>query len=409
METDICISRNPWWQDARFGMFIHFGLPTILGRGIWAQYWEHIPRDEYASYAKLFAPKHYRPAEWVALARDAGMKYVVLTSRNHDGFCLFDTKTTDFNATRGPAGRDLLAEFADACHAAEMRMGFYYSLMSWRHAGCLQRDASQYREPEFYKSMVDEAHEQVRELTTNYGRLDILWFDCMRPGDPSIWRSEELVRMTRKNQPGILVNDRAGVHGDFGTPENETTAQSGPWEACFTMTDTWGHAPGDRNWKTSRELVNLLMSCAARSGNLILNLPPDGDGRFPAEGVDRLRDIGRWMNANGEAIHGTTSAPIGHAVNIIGPGQGWATMRGNVIYLAAVRWQGSTFRFGWLRNRVISARVLGTNYEARVEQEGDRVWLHDLPEYAPDPLLSIIAITVDGSPERVEPSDFLVL
>jgi len=151
------------------------------------------------------------------------------------------------------------------------------------------------------------------------------------------------------------------------------------------------------------------MSCAARSGNLLLNLPPGADGRFPREGVDRLREIGKWLRTNGEAIYGTLSAPIGHSLNIIGPGQGWATMRGSSIYMAAIRWQGATFRFAWLKNRVLSARVLGADCEVRVEQKGDRVWLHGLPEHPPDPLLPVLAITVEGRPERIEPGDFLIL
>ena len=403
------LDRTSWWQNARFGMFIHFGLPTVLERGIWAQYWEHIPRDEYAALKRSFNPESCDAVEWVRLARDSGMKYVVLTVRNHDGFCLFDTATTDFNSVASPFGRDLTREFADACRAAGMRTGFYFSLMNWRHPGCLQRDQKQYRPPAFYERLVEETHEQVRELTSNYGKVDVLWFDCMRPDDPAIWRSEEMIAMVRRNQPSVLVNDRAGVPGDFGTPENEATPQSRPWEACFTMTDTWGHAPGDRNWKTSRELVTLLMSCAARSGNLLLNLPPGADGRFPREGVDRLREIGKWLRTNGEAIYGTQSAPIGHALNVIGPGQGWATMRGSTIYMAAIRWQGPTFRFAWLKNRVVSARVLGADCEVRVEQKGDRVWLHGLPEHPPDPLLPVLAITVEGTPERIEPGEFLIL
>ena len=389
-----------WWTDARFGMFIHWGLPTLLERGIWVQFWEHVPKDEYERLIDRFDPQAYRPAEWVRIARDAGMKYMVLTTRNHDGFCLFDTKTTDFNVTNSPAGRDLLAEFAEACHSAHMPMGLYYSLQNWRHAGCLTKKVI--GPPSFYRALVDEAHEQVRELCSNYGKLDILWFDGLRPNSAEIWRSDELLAMARDLQPGIIINNRAGVEGDFGTPENVVTPAERPWEACYTTNDTWGYAPGDTAWKTPEQLLRLLVSCVARNGNLLLNAPADPDGRLPDEPVHRLRIMGQWLRVHGEAIYGTAIAPIA-------PGNGWATRRGSTLYLFVGRWPGSTVSFGWLKNRVISARVMGTGESARVEQSGDRVFLHDLPDHAPDPWLSVIEVEVEGIPERVDPEQVLVM
>jgi alpha-L-fucosidase len=391
------ISENAkWWTDARFGMFIHWGLPTLLKRGIWVQFWEHIPREEYEELLHQFDPQYYDPAEWVALARDAGMKYMVLTTRNHDGFCLFDTKTTDFNVTRSPAGRDLLAEFAQACHDADMPMGFYYSLQNWRQPGCLTKNVI--GPSEYYDGLVNEAHEQIRELMSNYGKVDILWFDGLRPNDPAIWRSEELLRTARELQPDILINNRAGVDGDFGTPENVITPESRPWEACYTSNETWGYAPGDTAWKSPVQLLELLATCAAGRGNLLLNFPADPDGQFQIEAVERLRIMGQWLRVNGEAIYGSQMAPIA-------PGNGWATQSGSTIYLIVRRWSGSTVSFGWLKSRVISASVLSTGQKARVEQIGDRVILHDLPEYAPDPLLTVIKVEVDGVPERVDPEE----
>ncbi len=396
MTTD----RMRWWTDAKFGMFIHWGLPTLLKRGIWVQFWEHIPKDEYAELVHKFDPQHYRPSEWVATARDAGMKYMVLTTRNHDGFCLFDTKTTDFNVTKSPAGRDLLAEFAEACHSADMPMGFYYSLQNWRHPGCLTKDVIG---PEsYYQGLVDEAHEQIGELCTNYGKVDVLWFDGLRPNSPEMWRSDELYALARGLQPDMLINNRGGAEGDFGTPENVVTPEQRPWESCYTMNETWGYAPGDTAWKTPAQLVRLLTSCSATNGNLLLNIPPDTDGRFPDEGVTRLRAIGQWMRTNGKAIYSSEVAPIA-------PGNGWATCSGSTIYLFVARWPGATVSFAWLKNRVISARVTGTGQVARVEQVGDRVLLHDLPEHAPDPLLTVIEIVVEGRPERVDPEELDVM
>ena len=386
-----------WWTDARFGMFIHWGLPTLLKRGMWVQFWEHIPKDEYAELIHRFDPKHYSPAEWVATARDAGMKYMVLTTRNHDGFCLFDTKTTDFNVMNTPAGRDLLAEFAEACHAADMPMGFYYSLQSWRHKGCLTKNVV--GPPSYYQALVDEAHEQVRELLTNYGRVDILWFDGLRPNSPEIWRSDELYALARRLQPQILINNRGGAEGDYGTPENVVTPHGRPWEACYTMNDTWGYAPGDPAWKTPEQLLHLLMSCVAKNGNLLLNIPPDPDGRFPEEGLKRLQIMGRWLRTYGRGVYGADVAPIA-------PGNGWATCSGSRLFIFAGRWPGYTVSFGWLKNRVISARIMGQGHALRVEQSGDRVWLHGLPEHPPDPYLSVIELTLEGTPERIDPEDF---
>ena len=386
--------RTKWWKEAPFGMFIHWGLPTLLERGIWVQFWEHIPRDEYAELINRFDPQRYRPSEWVSVARDAGMKYMVLTTRNHDGFCLFDTKTTDFNVTNSPAGRDLLAEFADACHAADMPMGFYYSLQTWRQPGCLTR--SIIGPLSYYRELVDEAHEQIRELCTNYGKVDVLWFDGFRPDSAEVWRSDELYALARGLQPEILINNRGGADGDFGTPENTITPERRPWESCYTMNETWAYAPGDPAWKTPVQLIRLLVSCAAKNGNLLLNIPADPDGRFPDKGVRRLRAIGQWMRTHGEAIYGSLVAPIA-------PGNGWATRSGSTLHLFVGRWPGPTLAFAWLKNRVLSARVMGTGHVARVEQRGDRVFLHDLPEHAPDPLLPVIEFELEGEPERVDP------
>jgi len=382
--------RLAWWREARFGMFIHFGLYSLASRGEWIMYYEHIPAEEYARFAATFNPRQYRPAEWVALARDAGMRYMVMTTRHHDGFCLFDSKVSDFTAPNTAAGRDLIAECAEACHAAGMRMGFYYSLMDWRFPG-FTRDKRRLPD-EAYRPMVEQAHVQVRELCTNYGTVDILWYDGCAPGDPELWRSKELNAMVRSLQPNIIINNRAGIPEDFGTPENVIVPESRPWEACYTMNETWGWAEGDRNWKSVNQLLYLLASCVSNGGNLLLNVGPEADGQFPREAVDRLRTVGAWMRTNGNAIYGAGRSPIA------APSVGWGTRVGNTVYLLVLRWPGSTLPFAWCGNRVLSARLLANGHEARVEQRGDRVWLHDLPCYAPDPYLSVIELTLDGEP-----------
>ena len=388
-----------WWNDARFGMFVHWGLPTVLQRGIWTQFWEHIPVAEYEEIAGRFNPRAYRPEEWVRTARDAGMKYMVITTRNHDGFCLFDTKTTDFNARKTGAGRDLLAGFAEACHKLDMPLGFYYSLQSWRQKGCLTRNVI--GDADFYRPLVDEAHEQIRELMSNYGKVSVLWYDGLRPDSPEIWRSNEMNAMVRRLQPGIVINNRNGLEGDFGTPENVVTPESRPWEACWTTNDTWGYCPGDRNWKTTMALIDLLVSCAARGGNLLLNVPPDPDGRMPDDPVERLREVGIWMRANGKAIYGSERAPIA-------PGLGYASRKGNTLYFYVKRWAGSSLSVGWLNGTPTSARVLGTGQPVRVEKIGDRLFLRDLPEHAPDPWMPVIEVEFSDMPSVEDPQNHLM-
>ena len=286
MSTQTVPEHMKWWVDARFGMFIHWGVYSIPSRGEWVLYQEHMTNDEYARLADEFDPRSYRPAEWVKLAADAGMKYVVLTTRHHDGFCLFDSKVSDFTAPKTAAGRDLIAEFAEACHSAGMRMGFYYSLVDWRFPGILPPGTKPYLKD--WEPMVEQAHAQVREILTNYGKVDILWYDGCNPHDPDFWRSQELNAMARDLQPDIIINNRAALPADYGTPENRVIAEQRPWEACYTMNDSWGNCATDRNYKSPKELLHLLISCVSQSGNLLLNVGPDRDGVVPAEATERL-------------------------------------------------------------------------------------------------------------------------
>lgn len=392
-------NENPkikWWQEARFGMFIHWGLYSAPGRGEWLMYQEHIPFSEYALLADKFNPKNYNPKEWVALAKKAGMKYMVLTTRHHDGFCLFDSKASDFTAPKTGAKRDFIKEFADACHEAGMRMGFYYSLQDWHIPGTL---------PQGYpvsgptmKLLADQAQAQIRELLTNYGVVDILWFDGLTVDGPEAWRSQELLDMARKLQPEILINDRSGLPGDFATPENAVTAQPRPWESCFCMNRTWGYAPFDRNYKPVNEILRLLAACTSQSGNFLLNVSPDGDGTVPSEQLEILNNMGKWMEVNGKAVYGGGPSPI------VAPNLGMTSRVGDKVYLLIQRWPGTTAPFAWCGSKVKSARLLSTGQYARIEQKDDRVWLHDLPQLPPDPWLPVIELSFEGEPKATEPA-----
>ena len=388
--------RTDWWREATFGMFIHWGVYSIPGRGEWLMYQEHIPFEEYAQLADQFNPRAYHPAEWIAIAKDAGMKYIVFTTRHHDGFCLFDSQVSDFTASKTGAGRDLIAEFVDACRAANMRFGFYYSLIDWRFPAVLPHYP---RKPDsVYLPVVEQAHAQVRELCTNYGPVDILWYDMMIPNEPELWRSKELNAMVRELQPAIIINDRAGLPEDFATPENVVKAQPRPWESCYSMNRTWGYAPYDRNYKPVHEILRLLASCASQKGNFLLNVAPDPDGRFPIEAIENLRRIGHWMRVNGKAIYGAGPSPV------VAPNLGLETRVGDKVYLLIQRWPGSTVPFAWCGSTVRSAQLLANGQKARIEQRGDRVWLHDLPDYPVDPYLNVIELTFEGKPRASKPA-----
>jgi len=388
--------RIAWWREAGFGMFIHWGVYSLEGRGEWIMYQEHIPYPEYRQIAERFQPKHFHPREWIALARQAGMKYVVLTTRHHDGFCLFDSQVSDFTAVKLGPRRDLIREFADACHQAGMRMGFYYSLQDWHLPGVMPPG---YPKPKsVVDAVVNQAHAQVRELLSNYGKVDVLWFDALAPGDPEAWRAKELCAMARQLQPGILINDRAGTTEDFVTPENIVAANSMPWESCYTMNRTWGYAPYDRNYKPVSEIIRLLASCASQQGNFLLNVSPDGNGTIPREQVNVLKKVGTWMNRHSAAIYGAGPSPI------VAPNLGFQSRVGDRVYLLLQRWPGSTIPFAWCGSRITAAKILTTGQLLTVKQDGDRVWLSGAPSRPPDPYLNVVELTFDGPPRASEPA-----
>jgi len=388
------MARDDWFREARFGMFIHWGVYSLLGRGEWVYYQEHFSKEEYARLAEKFQPQRYDPSEWVAIARDAGMKYMVLTTRHHDGFCLFDSQASDFTASKTGPKRDLVGEFAEACHSAGMRMGFYYSLEDWRFPGQLPH--LPVKEASVYEPMVEQAHAQVREICSNYGKVDVLWYDGGFPA--GIWKSEALNRMVRELQPEILINDRSGLPGDFATPENVFTPQPRLWEACFTMNRTWGYGKWDKMYKSPAEIIRLLASCVAENGNLLLNVGPDGEGRFPPQAMETLHHVGQWLRANGKAIHGAGKSPFE------APALGVATRMRDRVYLVIQRWPGSTVALAWCGSKVRSARLLATGQEGRVEQDGDRVWIHGFPDYPPDPYLAVVELEFEGEPHASDPA-----
>ena len=280
--------RMAWWHAARFGMFIHWGLYSVIGQHEWALEVEGIPIKQYELLAKQFHPKPNAARDWARLAKAAGQKYMVMTTKHHEGFCHWDTKLTDYCAPKQGPGRDLVREFVDAARAEGLRVGFYYSLMDWHHP-----DGARCKtDPEARKRFVEYTHGLVRELMTNYGKIDVLWYDVDWPLTAAEWESERMNKMVFELQPEIIVNNRNGLEGDFSTPEQEVKAEKSgrAWESCMTLNDSWGFNRGDDAWKTPKEVIANLVNCARGGGNYLLNIGPKPDGSIPEESVTVLTD-----------------------------------------------------------------------------------------------------------------------
>ncbi|NLH15570.1 MAG: hypothetical protein GX455_03215 [Phycisphaerae bacterium] len=325
--------RMAWWQQARFGMFIHWGPVSLKGTEIgWSRGGERrgtggkgeIPVEEYDNLYKQFNPVRFNAQEWVALAQDAGMKYLVFTTRHHDGFSMFDSALTDYKITRSPFHRDVVRELANACHQANLRLGFYYSPPDWHHPD--YRTANHARFLEYF-------HGQIKELCSNYGRLDILWFDGLG-GTAKDWDSEKLFPMIRSLQPQIIINNRAGLPADHDTPEQEIGKfqNTRPWESCITICNQWAWKPDD-TMKSLKQCLETLVRCAGGDGNLLFNVGPMPDGRIEPRQADRLREMGAWLRQYGKSIYSTRGGPYK-------PGPwGAATFRENRVFVHILQWK----------------------------------------------------------------------
>ncbi|MBI4556752.1 MAG: alpha-L-fucosidase [Candidatus Hydrogenedentes bacterium] len=398
--------RMKWFHEARFGLFIHWGLYSVLGRGEWVMFNERIPKAHYARLADQFNPRRFDADAWAALAVEAGMKYAVLTTRHHDGFCLFDSEVSDFTAPKGAARRDFVAEYVQAFRRAGLKVGFYYSLLDWRFPGYWAPD----KEKASAEAMVEQAHAQVRELMTNYGKIDVLWYDGgwlpreVRKDVAKFWRAQELNRAVREYQPHILINNRSGLEEDLDTPEQHVTASRAGrgWESCMTIGDScgWGFIRNNPNLKTLTQLLQNLVIAAAGEGNYLLNVGPQPDGTVRKEEQTRLRDMGRWLQANGEAIYGSQRCALhGGMVGL------WTRKR-NLGYLHIFRWPGYDAAIPLVKTRVRRAWVLATGEEVRFRQEHNgRLILEALPAYPPDSDVSVLKVEFEGEPEALKEKD----
>ncbi|HXA67075.1 MAG TPA: alpha-L-fucosidase [Bryobacteraceae bacterium] len=380
--------RMKWWHDARFGMFIHWGLYSVAGRHEWVMENEAIPVAEYEQLAKRFTPQPNAARAWAKLARQAGQKYMVMTTKHHEGFCLFDTKLTNYSAPKQACGRDLVKEYVEAARAEGLRVGFYYSLMDWHHpdgARCAGDEAARRR-------FVDYIHGQVRELCTNYGKLDILWYDVNWPLKPEGWEAAQMNAMVRKLQPGIIINNRTGLAEDFATPEQRIEAADRAWEACMTMNGSWGYQRADDDWKSSKTVVRNLITCARDGGNYLLNIGPKPDGSIPEESVRILTAVGKWMEKNGNTIYTAEPCQVKRSSYAL------FTRKGNTLYMHVHYWPGDDVAISALKAQVKSARLHASGKAVKFDQDRFRTRFTGLSASAPDDPVTTIAIECDSEP-----------
>jgi alpha-L-fucosidase len=340
--------RTAWFRDAKFGLFIHWGVYSMIGREEWARTLLQIPRDEYARLAKDFNPVHFDPGEWVALAKRAGVKYIVITSKHHDGFAIYDSAASDYDIMGAKYGRDILAMLAESCRKAGLPLGFYYSIMDWHHPDYLPRrawESDRSAKGADFGRYMDFAVAQVTELVETYDPA-VMWFDGEWEHSNEEQRAFEIERILFGLKPALLINDRLfrrePGHGDFGTPENfvPATGVRNPdgsprlWEACSTMNwNGWGYNRYETEFRSASQLIRQLVEIVSKGGNLLLNIGPQPDGRIQPEFVARLERIGEWLAANGEAVYGTTASVFERL-----PFFGRVTVKGRTLYVHVMGW-----------------------------------------------------------------------
>jgi len=386
------IRRMEWWHAAKFGMFIHFGLYSQHQRHEWAMETEAIPIGEYLPLAKQFNPKPGSARAWAKLAKAAGMKYMVMTTKHHEGFCNFDTKLTDYCATKQGPKRDLVREYVDAARAEGLHVGFYYSLMDWHHpdgARCATDEEARRR-------FVEYTHGLIREILTNYGKIAVLWYDVSWPLDVKGWESERMNKMVFELQPDIVVNNRNHLPGDFSTPEQKIVAETNgrAWESCMTLNDSWGFQRADDNWKTSKTVIRNLITCVRDGGNYLLNIGPKPDGSIPEETVRVLTEVGRWMDTNGETIYQSDICQPRRS------NYASFTRTGNTLFMHVHFWPGGDVAISGLTTKVKSAHLLKTKQPVKVTQDPYRVHITGLPMQAPDTPVTTIVLECESEPKQ---------
>ncbi len=430
-----CDKRMEWWRNARFGLFIHWGLYSIpagewggkTNYAEWIRNQGEIPIDVYDKFVSQFNPVKFDAYKWVNMAKDAGMKYIVITSKHHDGFCLFDSRYTDFDVMSTPFHRDILKELSQACKKEGIKLCFYYSIMDWHHPDYLPRrgwETNRSTKGADFNRYVKYMKNQLKELLTNYGNIGVLWFDGEWENTWNNKRGLDLYNYVRSIQPDIIINNRVGASrsgmegftegegfaGDFGTPEQQIPSTGLPgvdWESCMTMNDHWGYNKNDKNFKSAKEILQMLADIASKGGNYLLNVGPTSQGLFPPESIERLQEIGKWMKINGESIYGT-SASLFKKLD-----WGRCTQKiidGNTrLYLHVFKWpEDGKLVVPGINNKPLNAYLLADKNKTSLSyQKNEDAIVINIPSTAPDTINSVIVLDVSGKADVINPPDFV--
>ncbi len=394
--------RLEWFTKARYGLFIHYGLYSLLQRGEWVMNREQIAPDEYARLAGQFRAENFNAEQIAQLAVDAGMKYVILTTMHHEGFRLYDTALSDFNSVKSPCGRDLVRELVTACRKRNLRVGLYHSLNNWHDqpdsVDALESTAA-------YETFISNTFARLKELVTLFNPIDIMWYDGWWPFNAEKWRAEEMNRMILEIQPNIIFNGRNGLPGDMGTPEGHVSSPVPwrPWEACITHNNSWGWHAGDHDWKSPRDIVDMLIKCAAQKGNLLFNVGPKPDGSLPEPAVKALRDVGAWLEKTGEAIYDTDFFSYNLMEQNARPGSefnhhGSFTAKGHSMYFFVRRWVAPELTLCGVCGQIKNVTLLNTGEKLAFTQKDGIVVITGLPAQSPDPICPVIKYEFDGTP-----------
>ncbi len=382
------------FADCRLGLFLHYGLYSLLGRGEWALNKEMIPVAEYRQLADRFTAERFDANAIAQMAVDMGARYACLTTMHHDGFALYESKVNPFNTVNTAAKRDLVVEFVTACRKHGLRVHLYHSLNHWT---CKPDAADALESQAAWSEFIDFTHARIKELVTLFNPIDCLWYDGWWPFNAQGWRSVEMNAMVQAIQPQILFNGRNALPGDFATPEQHLSAPRPhrPWEACITHNSNWSYHPGDRCFKPTWDVLGMVLQVAAGAGNLLLNFGPDGSGAIPQPSRELAAQLGRWLRRHGEAIYGSElfDLDLQQRGNHRGDWShiGRMTTRGHTLYLTILNWPGSSFALGGVQVPVQRVRCVTTDSDVRFQQDGPRVRVEGLPAQAPDELATVLA------------------
>jgi alpha-L-fucosidase len=403
--------KTDWFVHDRFGLFIHWGIYALPARHEWVKNRERIPDSVYDRYFRHFDPDLYDPRAWAKAAKAAGMKYFVVTTKHHDGFCLWDSALTDYKATKTPAGRDLIAPMVEAFRAEGLKVGFYHSLIDWHHPEFPvdglhpQRDDLAFREREAGRNIEKYAeylHGQTRELLTRYGKIDIMWFDFSYSGSDwgwskgkgkNDWQSEKLLAMVRELMPDVVVNDRLELGGDLKTPEQyqprewvKVDGKPVVWEACQTLNGSWGYDRDNLDWKPVSMLVQMLIDSVSKGGNLLLNVGPTGRGEFDPKALETLAGIGEWMRLHNRSIYGATASDFAP------PPDCRYTQRGDRLYLHLFAWPFRHVHLPGMAGKVEYAQLLNDASEIRMDEQKDGALTLVLPIQQPRVVVPVVEL-----------------